>query len=71
MVVNRIQGSRSVLGWNEHRGVIPFWDVTTPWESFWPGMKRLQRSHSVLGWNDSRGLLLSWDGTTPEESVLV
>ena len=44
------------------------WDITTPGESFCPGIERLQRSPSVQGWNDSRGVILSWDGTTPGES---
>ena len=63
--IERLQGSPSVLGWKDCRGVILSWDGTTPWESFCPGMERLQGSPSVLGWNDSRGVLLSWDGTTP------
>ena len=66
--MERLQGSHSVLGWNDSR------------ESFCPRMERLQGSHSVLGWNDSRGVnpskgqkdsrgvILSWDGTTPGES---
>ena len=63
-----LQGSPSVLGRNDSRGVILSWDGTTPGESFCPGMERLKGSHSVLGWNDSRGVILSWDGTTPGES---
>ena len=51
-----LQGSNSVLGWNDSRGDILSWDGTTP------------GSHSVMGWNDSRGVILSWDGTTPGES---
>ena len=54
--MERLQGSHSVLGWNDSRGVILSWDRST------------LGSHSVLGWNDSRGVVLSWDGTTPGES---
>ena len=55
--MERLQGSQSVLGWNESMGVILCggwndsrvvilcWDGTSPWESFCPG-----------------------DGTTPGES---
>ena len=67
--MERLQGSHSVLGWNDSRGVILSWDRTTPWESFSPGMKRLQRRHSVFRWNNSRKVLLSWDGTTLGESI--
>ena len=63
--MDRLQGSHSVLGWNDSRGVILSWDGTTPGKSFCPGLDRLQGSHSVLGWNDSRGVTLSWDGMTP------
>ena len=63
-----LQRSHSVLGWNDSRGVFRSWDVTTPRESFCPGMERLQGSHSILGWNDSKGVILSWDGTTLKES---
>ena len=45
----RIQGSHSVIEWNDSRGVILYWDGTTPGESFCPGMERLQGSPSVLG----------------------
>ena len=51
-----LQGSPSVLGRNDSRGVILSWDGTTPGESFYPGMERHQGSHSVL------------EGMTPEES---
>ena len=51
--MERLQGSHSVLGWNDSRGVNLSWDGTTPGESFCPGMQGLQGSHSVLGWNDS------------------
>ena len=46
--IERVQGSHSVLGWNDTRGVILSWDGTTPGESFCPGMEQLQGSHSVL-----------------------
>ena len=49
----RLQGSHSVLGWNDSRGVILSWDGSTPEDSFCPGIERLQGSHSVLEWNDS------------------
>ena len=51
--MERLQGSPSVLGWNDSRGVLLSWNGTTPGESFCPGIDRLQRSHSVMGWNDS------------------
>ena len=66
--MERLQGSHSVLGWNDSRGVILSGDGTAPGESFCPGMQRLQGSPSVLGWNDSMGVFLSWDGKTPGES---
>ena len=67
--IERIQGSPSVRGWKDSRGVILSWDATTPGELFCPDMEQLQGSHSVLGWNDSRGVILSWDRmTTPGES---
>ena len=47
--IERLQGSHSVLGWNDSRGFILFWDRTTLGESFCPGIKRLQGSNSVLG----------------------
>ena len=47
--LGRLQGSHSVLGYNDSRGVIVSLDGTTPWESFCPGMERLQGSLSVLG----------------------
>ena len=50
------------------KGIIMFWDVRTPGESFCIGIERLQESHSVQGWNDSLGVILSWDRTTPGES---
>ena len=37
--MKRLQGSRSVLGWNDSRGVILSWDGTTPGESFCPEME--------------------------------
>ena len=62
--MERLQGSHSVLGWNDSRGVLLSWDGTHPGESISSGIERLQGSHSVLGWNASRGVILSWDGTT-------
>ena len=47
--MDRLQGSHSVLGWNDSRGVILSWDGTTPRESFYTGIERLQGSHSVVG----------------------
>ena len=44
-----LQGSHSLLGYNDSRAVIPSWDGKTPGESFHSGMERLQGSHSVLG----------------------
>ena len=41
-------GRRSVLGWNDPRGIVLSWDGTTP-----------GGGHSVLGWNDSRGVIQS------------
>ena len=46
--MEQLQGSHSVLGWNDSRGVILSWDGTTAEESFCPGLERLQGSHSVL-----------------------
>ena len=54
------------MGLNNSRGVSP--GVTTPGESYCPGMERFQGSHSVLRWNDSKGVIRSWDRTTPGES---
>ena len=47
--MERLQGSHSVLGYNDSRGVIPTGYRTTPGESFCPGIERLQGSPSVLG----------------------
>ena len=47
--MERLQGSPSVLGWNDSRGVSLSWDRTTPGESFCPGMERPQGSPSILG----------------------
>ena len=66
--MERLQGSHSLLGWNDSRGIILTWDRTTPGESFCLMIERLQGSHSVLGWKDSRGVILYRDGTTPGES---
>ena len=60
-----LQGSHSVLGWNDSMGVILSWDGTTSRESFCPGIERLQGSTSVMGWNVSSGV--SPGGTTPGE----
>ena len=43
--IERIQGSPSVLGWNDSMGVLLSGDGTTPGESFCFGMERLQGSH--------------------------
>ena len=42
VLVKRLQGSPSVLGWKDPRGVILSWDRTTPGESFCPKIERLQ-----------------------------
>ena len=34
--MERLQGSPSVLGWNDSKGVILSWDGMTPGESFYP-----------------------------------
>ena len=47
--IERLQGSHSVLGWNDSRGVILFWDGMTLGESFCSGKERLQGSHCDLG----------------------
>ena len=54
--MEQLQGSHSVLGWKDSRGVLQSWDGTTPGEPF------------VLEWNDFREVLVSWDRTTPGES---
>ena len=64
--MERLQGSPSVLGWNDSRGVLQSWDGTTPGESFNPEMERLQGTPFVMGWNDSRGV--SACESTPGES---
>ena len=81
--IKRLLESYSVLGWNNSRGVILFWDGTTPGESFcpngttpgepfYPRIEQLQWSHSVLGWNDSRGVILYWgERLLGRHSVLV
>ena len=51
--MGRLQGCRSVLGWNDSR------------RSFSPTKERLQGCHSILGWNDSMDIIQSEDGTTP------
>ena len=55
--IEQLQGSHSVLEYNDSRGVILSWDRTTP------------GGHSVLGYKDSRGVILSLDTTTPGESL--
>ena len=47
--MERLQGSHSVLGWNDSRGVVLSWDGTTLEESLCPVMERLQGSLTVLG----------------------
>ena len=47
--LERLQGSHSVLGWNDSRGVILSWDRTTLGEAFCPGIERLLGISSVLG----------------------
>ena len=77
--IERLQGSLTVLGWNDSRGVFcpgmellqgshSVLDETTSGESFFPGMERLQESHFVLGWNDPWGVNLYCDRTTAGES---
>ena len=44
--MERVQGSPSVLGWNDSWGVSL--GGTTPGESFCTGMEQLRGSHSVL-----------------------
>ena len=39
--IELLQGSHSVPGWNDSRGVILSCDGMTPGESFCPGMERL------------------------------
>ena len=48
-VMQRLQGSPSVLGWNDSQVV------------FGNGIEPLQGSPTVLEWNDSRGVILSGD----------
>ena len=48
-VMELLQGSPSVLGWNECRGVIQSKDRTTLEESFSPEMERHQVRPLVLG----------------------
>ena len=47
--MERLQGSHSVQGWNESRGVMLSWDGTIPVESIHPRTEGFQWSHSVLG----------------------
>ena len=55
--MERLQGSHSVLGWNDSRGVTLSWDGTTPGEFFCPGDGTTPGESFCPG-----------DGTTPEES---
>ena len=66
--MERLQGSHSVLGRIDSRGVILSLERTTTGELFSARIERLQGSHCVIGWNDSMGVILSCDGTTPGES---
>ena len=68
--IEQPQGSHSVLGWNDSRGIILSWAGTVPGESFHSRTEGLQGSHSVLGWNNSRGVILSWDRTAPRGVIL-
>ena len=47
--MERLQGSTSVLEWNDSRGVLLSWDGTTPGEYFCSRIERIQGSQSVLG----------------------
>ena len=47
--MKRLQGSPSMLGYNDSREVVLSWDRTTPGESLSPRIERLHGSHSVLG----------------------
>ena len=47
--MERLQGSPSMLGYNDSRGVVLSWDRTTPRESLSPRIERLHGRHSVLG----------------------
>ena len=46
--MKRFQGSHSVLGWNDFRGVILSWDGTTLGKSLCLRLERLQWGLSVL-----------------------
>ena len=43
--IERLQGSHSVLGWNDSRGIILSWDGTVPGESFHSRTEGIQGSH--------------------------
>ena len=43
--LERLQGSPSVLGWNDSRGIILSWDGTVPRESFHSRTEGPQGSH--------------------------
>ena len=47
--IERLQGSPSVLGWNDSMRVIQSWDGTTPGESCCAGLEPLQERPSALG----------------------
>ena len=54
--IERLQGSHSVLGWNDSRGGIQSWNGTTP------------GNHSDLGYNGSWVVIPFQDRRTPGES---
>ena len=57
--IERLQGSHSVLGWNDSRGVILSRDGTVLGESF-HSRRGLQGCHSVVGWNNPGGVIQCW-----------
>ena len=46
--IERLQGSHSVLGYNDSRGVFLSWDRPTPGE-ICPRIEQIHEIHSVLG----------------------
>ena len=58
-LMERLQGSPSVLGWYESRGVNPSKNRRKPGETFSLGIEQFQESHSVRRMNDSRGVIQS------------
>ena len=56
--MEQLQGSFSIPEQKDSRGVILYWDRTTPDESFSPGIELLHGSLSVLGQNDSKGVIM-------------